>query len=61
MVAECGSIVTHPSEKLQFATGLTRGGADRGPHAVITIVEHQHETFAVARGFPLRDQRSEMR
>ena len=42
MVAEGGGVVTHQGHELQFAAGLAGGGAERGPHAVVARVEHQH-------------------
>ena len=53
MVAEGGGVVTHPGQELQFAAGLAGGGAERGPHAVVAGVEHQHRPLIFARLFPL--------
>ena len=61
MVAEGGGVVTHPGQELQFAAGLAGGGAERGPHAVVARVEHQHRTLIFARLLPLRDQGGQTR
>ena len=61
MVAECGGVVTHPGQELQFCAGLASGGAEGGPHAVVTAVKHQHRTLILARHLPLRDQGGQTR
>ena len=35
--------------QLQLAAGLAGGGGERGPHAVVAGVEHQHRTLRLAR------------
>ena len=49
MVAEGGGVVAHPGHELQFAAGLAGGGAERGPHAVVARVKHQHRALSLAR------------
>ena len=61
MVAEGGGVVTHPGHELQFAADLAGGGAERGPHAVVARVKHQHRTLTLARLLPLRDQGGQTR
>ena len=61
MVAEGGGVVTHPGHELQFAAGLAGGGAERGPHAVVARVEHQHRPLILRAAFPLRDQAGQAR
>ena len=56
MVAEGGGVVTHPRHELQFTADRAGGGAERGPHTVVTRVKHQHRTLTLARLLPLRDQ-----
>ena len=56
MVAEGGGVAAHPGHELQFAAGLAGGGGERGPHAVVARVKHQHRPLTLARRFPLRDQ-----
>ena len=53
MVAEGGGVVSHPRHELQFAAGLAGGGAERGPHAVVARVKHQHRPLTLARRLPL--------
>ena len=61
MVAEGGGVVAHPGHELQFATGLSGGGGERGPHAVVARVKHQHRPLTLARFLPLGDQRGQTR
>ena len=61
MVAEGGGVVTHPGHELQLAAGLAGGGGERGPHAVVARVEHQHRTLVLARLLPLGDQGGQAR
>ena len=56
MVAEGGGVVAHPGEQLQFPAGLAGRRAERGPVAVVAIIEHQHRALSFARRLPLRDQ-----
>jgi hypothetical protein len=59
MVAEGSGIKSHMGHQLQLAAGLARSSAERGPHAVIAGIEHQHRTLILALGLPLRDQPSQ--
>ena len=61
MVAEGGGVVAHAGHELQFAAGLAGCGGERGPHAVVTRVKHQHRALTLACGLPLRDQRGQTR
>jgi hypothetical protein len=61
MVTECGGIVTHLKQQLQFPAGLAGDGTERGPHAVVTVVKHQYRTLIFARRLPLLDQGGETR
>ena len=61
MIAESGGVITHPGHELQFAAGLAGGGAERGPHAVVARVKHQHGALILARLLPLRDQSGQTR
>ena len=61
MVAEGGGVAAHPGQQLQLAAGLADGGGERGPHAVVTGIEHQHRTLPCARRFLLRDQGGQAR
>ena len=61
MVAEGGGVAPHPGQQLQLAAGLADGGSERGPHAVVARIEHQHRTLPGARRFPLRDQGGQAR
>ena len=61
MVAEGRGVATDPGQELKFATGLTRSGGERGPHAVVARIKHQHGTLTRARRFPLRDQSGQTR
>jgi hypothetical protein len=61
MVAEGSGVVTHPGHEFKFAAGLAGSGAERGPHAVVTRVKHQHRTLIFARLLPLSDQRGQTR
>ena len=45
MVAEGGGVATHPGQELQFAAGLAGGRGERGPHAVVARIKHQHWTL----------------
>ena len=49
MVAQGGGVVAHLEQQLQFSAGLTDGGAEGSPHAVVTVVKHQHRTLRLAR------------
>jgi hypothetical protein len=61
VVAEGGGVVPHAGHESQLAAGLATGGAERGPHAVVARVEHQHGPLAFARFPPLRDQGGQAR
>ena len=61
MVAEGGGVAPHPGQQLQLAASLADGGSERGPHAVVAGIEHQHRTLPGARRFPLRDQGGQTR
>ena len=47
VVAEGGGVVSHPAHQLQLAANLTGRGAERGPHAVVTGIQHQHGTLSI--------------
>jgi len=49
MVAERGSVEAHSEEQLQFRASLARRRAERGPIAVVAIIEHQHRALSFAR------------
>ena len=61
MVAEGGGVVAHAGHELQFATGLSTSGGERGPHAVVARVQHQHRPLSLARFLPRGDQRGQTR
>ena len=61
MVAEGGDVATHSGKELQFGTGLADGGTKRGPHAVVTRVQHQHRPLISESVFPLRDHGGQTR
>jgi hypothetical protein len=56
VVAERGGVEAHSEEQLQFRASLARRRAERGPVAVVAIIEHQHRALSFARCLPLRDQ-----
>ena len=47
MVAEGGGVAAHPGQQLQLGAGLAGGGSERGPHAVVAGVKHQHRTLTL--------------
>ena len=61
MIAEGGGVAPHPGEQLQFAAGLANRGGERRPHAVVTGIEDQYRSLALARRLALRDQGGQTR
>ena len=56
MVAERGGVEAHSEKQLQFRASLARRRAERGPVAIVAIIEHQHRALSFARCLSLHDQ-----
>jgi hypothetical protein len=59
VVAERGGVASHPGQQLQLGAGLAGNGGERGAHAVVARIKHQHRAQNCALLFPLRDQRGQ--